>query len=214
MTEVVAAFDFDGTLTTRDCVRPFLERVGGRRSLVAAVCRRPGAATLAALRRDRDALKEVFVGGVFCNRRVETVAAAGCSFANEIAEHFVRDDTLQRLRWHQRMQHRTLIVSASLASYLVPLAARLGVDDVLCTDVATDHRTGGAVYLDRLLGPNCRAGEKAVRLRRWFETEGIASPELWAYGDSAGDRELLAMSDHPVWVRDVTIEAAPQRSAS
>ena len=27
---VVAAFDVDGTLTVRDCVRPFLERLGGR----------------------------------------------------------------------------------------------------------------------------------------------------------------------------------------
>jgi phosphatidylglycerophosphatase C len=44
---VVAAFDVDGTLTTRDCVRPFLERVAGRRRLVTSVLRRP-LATLAA----------------------------------------------------------------------------------------------------------------------------------------------------------------------
>jgi len=24
--------------------------------------------------------------------------------------------------------------------------------------------------------------------------------ELWAYGDSAGDEELLALADHPTWV--------------
>ncbi|MBI5087491.1 MAG: HAD-IB family hydrolase [Actinobacteria bacterium] len=210
---VVAAFDFDGTLSTHDCVRPFLERLGGRRALAAAAARRPGATALATVRRDRDAAKEVFVGGVYRGRRVETVAAAGCAFANEIAERLLRDDTVQRLRWHQRMQHRTVVVSASLASYLVPLAARLGIDDVLCTDVATDHRTGGAVYLDRLLGPNCRAGEKAVRLRRWLQGEGIDDAEIWAYGDSRGDRELLAMAQHPVWVRGVVLDAVPREAA-
>ncbi|MGD9997880.1 MAG: HAD-IB family hydrolase [Ilumatobacteraceae bacterium] len=214
MSEVVAAFDFDGTLTVRDCVRPFLERIGGRRSLIAAAGRRPGAACVAAIRRDRDALKEVFVGGVYRNRRVDAVAALGCSFANEIAERLMRDDTLQRLRWHQRMQHRVVVVSASLASYLVPLAARLGVDDVLCTDVATDHRTGGAVYVDRLLGPNCRAAEKAVRLRRWFDLEGLDGPELWAYGDSRGDLELLGMAHHAVWVHDAVIDAAPHGAST
>jgi phosphoserine phosphatase len=29
---------------------------------------------------------------------------------------------------------------------------------------------------------------------------GGAATELWAYGDSAGDRELLAMADHPTRV--------------
>jgi phosphoserine phosphatase len=32
-----------------------------------------------------------------------------------------------------------------------------------------------------------------VRLRRWLGGERC---ELWAYGDSAGDRELLALADH------------------
>ncbi len=38
---VIAAFDVDGTLTTRDCVRPFLERAAGRRRLVTSMLRRP-----------------------------------------------------------------------------------------------------------------------------------------------------------------------------
>jgi phosphatidylglycerophosphatase C len=47
-------------------------------------------------------------------------------------------------------------------------------------------------------GPNVRAAEKAVRLT---DLLGPAEVELWAYGDSRGDREMLAMADHPTRVR-------------
>ena len=40
--------------------------------------------------------------------------------------------------------------------------------------------------------------EKAARLRHWLDG---APAEVWAYGDSRGDRELLAMADHPVLIR-------------
>jgi phosphatidylglycerophosphatase C len=209
VTTVVAAFDVDGTLTVRDCVRPFLQRIGGRRGLVTAVARRPAETMRGALRRDRDVLKAVVVGGVYRGRSVATVAAAGREFAHAVAERMLRDDTLGRLRWHQLMGHRTVFVSASLASYLVPLAERLGVERALCTDVLTDDEHDHTVYAGQLAGPNCRAHEKLVRLRRWMDDEGIGGAEVWAYGDSRGDRELLAGADHPVWVRGVRLTAVP-----
>jgi phosphatidylglycerophosphatase C len=214
MTAVVAAFDFDGTLTVRDCVRPFLERIGGRRSIVTALARRPLQSIRGVVRWDRDVLKDVVVGGVYCGRSVADVAEAGREFATVVADRGLRDDTLGRLRWHQGMGHRTLLVSASLASYLEPLADRLGVECVLCTDVAVDHEhTNGGVYADRLAGPNCRAAEKLLRLRRWLADEDIDDAEIWAYGDSRGDREMLAAAHHPVWVRGVTLAAVPPEPA-
>jgi phosphatidylglycerophosphatase C len=49
----------------------------------------------------------------------------------------------------------------------------------------------------RLDGLNVRASQKALRLA---EILGPGPVELWAYGDSAGDREMLAMADHPTLV--------------
>jgi phosphatidylglycerophosphatase C len=99
-----------------------------------------------------------------------------------------------------------VIVSASLAAYLRPLALRLGIDDVLCTD----STRSGDRYGDRLNGPNCRAEEKRRRLDLWLEERRWVEAEVWAYGDSAGDRELLARADHPVWVNDATISEVPE----
>lgn len=202
---VVAAFDVDGTLTSSDCVRPFLQRLGGRRGLALAVARRPVATLSGLIRRDRDRLKEVLVGGVYRTRPVDDVRAAGRAFAGVIEASMLRPDTLARLRWHQQQGHRTVIVSASLRAYLEPLAASLGIEHVLCTDVIAD----GGRYTHLLKGPNCRAAEKATRLRALLATHSLADAEVWAYGDSRGDRELLDMAHRPVWAKDTVLSAAP-----
>lgn len=201
----VAAFDVDGTLTVRDCVRPFLVRVGGWGGVVAALARRPITAVGAAATRDRDTLKEIVVGGVLRGRRVEHVEALGEEFAEQVVHGWLRADTIERLRWHQRMGHRIVLVSASLSPYLRPLGRRLGVDDVLCAE----PRREGDLFGDGLDGANCRAAEKVRRLDAWLRARDLGDATVWAYGDSAGDRELLARADHPMLVAGVTVPAVP-----
>ena len=203
---VIAAFDVDGTLTTRDCVRPFLERVAGRRRLVASVLRRPLASVVAAARRDRDRMKEIVVGGSLRGKRITDVDAIGEQFAQYVLVNWLRPDTMRRLRWHQQAGHRIVLVSASLAVYLRPLALRLGIEDVLCTD----STRSGDRYGDRLKGLNCRAAEKRRRLEQWLEERRFVHAELWAYGNSVGDRELLDRADHAVWVKGATISEVPE----
>ena len=203
---VVVAFDVDGTLTTRDCVRPFLERAAGRRRLVSAVLRRPLATVAATAKRDRDRLKEIIVGGSLRGKRITDVDAVGEQFAQYVLVNWLRPDTMRRLRWHQQAGHRVILVSASLAAYLRPLALRLGIDDVLCTD----STRSGDRYGDRLSGLNCRAGEKRRRLDQWLEERRFDHAEVWAYGDSNGDRELLDRADHAVWVNGATISEIPE----
>ncbi|MEX1105145.1 MAG: HAD-IB family hydrolase [Ilumatobacteraceae bacterium] len=207
---VVAAFDVDGTLTTRDCVRPFLERVAGRRGIVGALVRQPVATVIGGVRRDRDVIKEIVVGGVYRGRQVTDLDALGHQFAGVVEQSMLRPDVVARMRWHQAVGHRTVIVSASLRSYLQPLAASLGIDRAICTDVVSEDGR----YLDRLDGGNCRAGEKWARLAAWLDGEGLRGAELWAYGDSRGDREMLAAAHHAVWVRGATIDRVPAEIGS
>ena len=201
----VAVFDVDGTLTVRDCVRPFLERVGGKVGIARAVLRRPVASLGAGFRRDRDRMKEIVVGGVLRGRAVTDVEAMGQSFAREVHDGWLRADTLARLRWHQAAGHRTALVSASLGPYLRPLGHQLGVDAVLCTEPWRD----GDRYGDGLDGANCRAAEKVRRLDSWLDANGLRDAAIWAYGDSRGDRELLARADHSLLVKDLDVPAAP-----
>jgi phosphatidylglycerophosphatase C len=200
----VAAFDLDGTLTRRDCVTPFLRRAAGIR-LALALARHPLMVIRALAQRDRDSLKELAVGSLRGTTAAE-LDALGAQFAVVVREQWMRSDTMARLAWHRAQGDLTVVVSASFESYVRPLGALLNVDDVLCTrlELDADRRCTG-----RLDGPNCRGAEKEHRLRRWLAECGLADPEVWAYGDSVGDNELLAMADHAEWVRGTTIDRVP-----
>ena len=65
-----------------------------------------------------------------------------------------------------------------------------GFDAVIATRLETD---GVGRVTGRYDGGNCYGAEKARRLRALL---GEAAVELYAYGDSRGDREMLAMADH------------------
>jgi HAD superfamily hydrolase (TIGR01490 family) len=188
----VAAFDFDGTLSRKDSLGPFLELVCGKSQLYRAFARRaPVFAGLAIGIGDRDAEKERLVGRLLAGRSASSVRASGAEYARSLTEgDALRPDMLERLAWHRSEGHEIVIVSASLDAYLEPLAPMLGVDRVFCTrlGVAPDGRLDG-----RLEGGNVRGPEKVRRVREWLGDDDV---ELWAYGDSAGDRELLAAADH------------------
>jgi phosphatidylglycerophosphatase C len=200
----IAAFDLDGTLTRRDCVTPFLRRAAGAR-LALVMARHPVMLGRALVRRDRDSLKEIAVSALR-GTAVSELEPLGAPFAREVRERWMREDALARLEWHQQQGDLTLIVSASFENYVRPLGALLGVDDILSTrlEIDAEGRCTG-----RLDGPNCRGPEKARRLQAWLAERGLESAVLWAYGDSAGDKELLAMADQAVWVGKKTILRTP-----
>lgn len=207
MSSTVAAFDFDGTLTDRDTVVPFLRRFTSRRRFAAGLL--PHALRLLPLaaRRDRDRLRAIATELVFRGRPVSEVDTHAAAWGAEIVARHLREDALTRLRWHLDHGHDVVIVSASYDSYLEVVARALGDVGVLATrlEVADGACTG------RLDGPNCRGAEKVRRLERWLAERGVERSEVTvhAYGDSAGDRELLAWADHPHWAGGPLGSVAP-----
>jgi len=197
---VVAAFDFDGTLSTRDNVVPFLVRVAGPAAATRAFARaavRTGTGGRA--RWSRDALKETVTEAVLAGRDAATVDAMAREHAAEIVARHLRADAVERVEWHRRRGDELVIVSASFASYLRPVAEHLGFDAVLATELAVD---AAGRLTGRLAGPNVRGPEKARRLDAWIAERhgGTTTVTVWAYGDSSGDRELWARADHAVRV--------------
>lgn len=195
----VAAFDVDGTLTTRDCVVPFLRTVGGTRATAARLARGPRRLVSALARRDRDAVKALAAEATFAGRTVAEVERSGAEFATHVQEHWVRPDTMGLVRHHQEQGHDVVLVSASFGVYVRPLAAALGIESVLATElvVGPDGRFTG-----ELDGGNCRGPNKVRRLHSWLKTTagGRNAVELWAYGDSPGDAAMLDDADHAVWI--------------
>jgi phosphatidylglycerophosphatase C len=195
----VAAFDVDGTLTTADCVVPFLRRTVGTPTLVRRMLRTPVGLTRAGVRRDRDALKAASAAATFRGLPIEVVEADARLFAREVHDRRLRSEVVESLRSHADAGHTVLLVSASFEVYLRPLAELLGAHDVLAVRLEVGE---GGILTGRLEGPNCRGPEKVVRLHDWLDRHagGRAAVHLTAYGDSRGDRELLADADEAHWL--------------
>lgn len=190
----VAAFDFDKTLSTRDNVLPFVRLAVGRSRLGLGLVRSSRHLVAAALdSRRRDAAKAALVRHTLAGVDESALERVALQFAGDVRASHLRADLVERLTWHRDQGHETVIVSASFRNYLEPVARALGVDAVLATELEVrDGRLTG-----RLVGANVRGAEKVRRLDAWL---GAGEVELWAYGDSSGDDELLARADHPVRV--------------
>jgi phosphatidylglycerophosphatase C len=191
----VAAFDFDGTLTQRDTLVPFLRRAHGSWAVARAAA---SAGASARNSRDRDAFKVAMLGGLFRGWSAARLDALGRAYVPDLVR-VLRPESAQWLDWHRGEGHAVVIVSASLGAYLRPFAEHLGIDAALAVELVVD---GGVLTGEVVGGLNTRGPEKVARLRAWVDGRfGPATDvELWAYGDSSGDHELLAAADHPTWV--------------
>lgn len=189
-TRIVAAFDLDGTLTRSDTLLPFLRRARGRSRVSRALLVHSLLITRALTGgRHRDRAKEALLVHLLRHQDVSALKTTAASFAEEVVEHRLRPGVLDRVRAHRRAGHELVIVSASPEIYVEPIGRLLGFDAVL----ATRLETGPSGQLTgRIEGLNCRGAEKVARFRAWA---GDIPLMVHAYGDSAGDRELLAAAD-------------------
>lgn len=192
---VVAAFDFDGTLSPRDNVVPFLRAAVGTAKVTGALFTIALRLVAAAVDdRRRDAAKAALVRRTLTGYDADRLGNVAEWFATDVVRRHLRAEAVERAEWHRGQGHELVIVSASLSAYLDPIAEHLGFDAALGTDleVDADGRLTG-----RLARPNVRRAEKVRRLDAWL---GDRPAFVWAYGDSSGDRELFVRADRPIRV--------------
>lgn len=188
----IAAFDFDGTLTTSDSLIPFIKGLRGNKQFAwdVATCL-PYFMGFSLGLITRQTTKENFLSHTLTDLSVEQISTYAESFANDKLDHYLRPLAEERLKWHLEKGHEVVLVSANLDVYLKPWAQRWGFKEAICSElvVKDNHFTG------KLIGKNCWGEEKVKRFLKW------SGPKedfiLWAYGDSKGDRELLRLADYP-----------------
>lgn len=189
----VAAFDFDITITTKDTFVPFLIFAFGKWPTYRAFAKLAFDGLLVLTRlSNRDRFKKKIIRALFSGESVGRLEKAGHDHAKAIWP-LVRPMAERRIAWHKERGHRLVLVSASLDLYLEPITRELGFDDLLCTRLSKNH----GVFDGNLDGKNCRAQEKMVKLKELLGD--LLTVELYAYGDSAGDKEMLEAASYPHW---------------
>ncbi len=194
---VVAAFDLDGTLTEGGSVFHWLRFIAGDSTVARAALPLLIPLTVGAVRSGRwaDAAKERLFRAVLAGRDLDEVTRASREFILHHLADEGRAAVLARLEWHRDQGHDVVLVSASPQIYVDILVDEFRIAGGLGTRLAVDDRgrlTGS------YLGKNCRGTEKMRRLNEWIAARHYATaPVIFAYGNSRGDRRLLAGATHP-----------------
>ena len=186
----IAVFDLDKTLTDRDCFVRFLlyVRSRGHRLDVGVALRRFGLS--------RTSLKRSLCALLRGSDR-ETIDALARDFFEQRAKGWLRPSIVDSLNEHKAHGDRVIIVSASLSLYVSCFASFLETEFL-----ATELESDGSVLTGRICGENVRGAEKVSKLDTFLSRAGFKRSEVFvtAYGDSAGDREMLAWADRAVRV--------------
>ena len=124
---------------------------------------------------------------------LETVRAR---FVAETIAPIVAPGARALLDRHRAAGDRVAIVTATNRFVTGPIAALLGVDDLLATE---PQRVDGR-YTGEPDGVPCFREGKVTRLHAWLAAEGLDLAGSWFYSDSLNDLPLLEAVDHPVAV--------------
>ena len=180
------AFDFDGTLTTRDTLIAFIRYACGTpRFLLGFLLHAPLLVLMKLRLYSNGKAKQRLFAWFFRGMPIETFDALCQSFAST-HRHLLRPETVRLLQQALSEGSEVLIVSASIDNWVQPFFPTV---TVLGTQIEViDGRLTG-----RFLTPNCYGQEKVRRILALHPVR--SSYRLTAYGDSRGDRELLAFAD-------------------
>ena len=185
----LVAFDFDGTLTSRDSFSAFLEWRAGRVAYLSGMASLAPAAARYVLDRDRGRLKAATVRRFMAGMSRAALEADVQAFASERGRALLRPDAVRAWRRWQADGARLVIVTASPETTVAPIARGLGADLLIGTRLAFDAQDRVTGAFD---GENCRGPEKVRRLQAAFGPDVRLEA---AYGDTDGDREMLALAE-------------------
>jgi len=185
----LALFDFDGTISRKDSMLDFIQFVVGKPKYYSGLIRQsPMLISYLLKRTSNSEAKQALLGHFFKQYTVSEFEQLARNYAKQQLPRIIRPSALKQIHWHQKRHHRVVIISASIEDWLQPWTKHIKVD-LLATqlDKSSKHITG------HLLGHNCHGAEKVNRLKKHLNVNDFLY--IYAYGDSSGDKQMLALAD-------------------
>lgn len=182
------AFDFDGTLTTRDTLLVFIRYACGTSSFALGFLRHAHLLVLMKLHLYPNwKAKQRIFSYFFKGMDLEAFDSLCQHFADD-NRHLLRPEGIQTLQQAKAEGAEVLIVSASIDNWVQPFFPDANVLGTK-VEVVNGSLTG------RFLTKNCYGQEKVNRILALYPDRNTY--HLIAYGDSRGDKELLSFADEP-----------------
>jgi HAD superfamily hydrolase (TIGR01490 family) len=194
----IAIYDMDKTITRRATYNGFLAHMALRRApwRLVFLPLLPFGLLLYLLKIwQRRRLKE-FSQRLLIGRRVQRAEFA--SYLESHADLVVGTNVFPQLRdlvaREKAAGYRHVVATASYRLYVDAIAHRLGFEDVIATELATDD--SGHV-LARIDGHNCYDTAKLDKVIEWMAVQGLRREDCYirAYSDHVSDAPLLGFAD-------------------
>lgn len=182
----IYAFDFDGTLTTKDTLIAFIRFAKGTIAFGWGFARYAHLLVLMKLGfyPNWKAKQKVFTH-FFKGMKLEDFNTL-CQAFSASSKHLLRPAAIKAIQQAQNEGSEVLIVSASIDNWVQPFFSDVKVLDTQI-EVMDGKLTG------RFLTKNCYGQEKVNRILSLYPNR--QDYHLTAYGDSRGDKELLDFAD-------------------
>lgn len=190
--QIIAAFDFDGTITQKDTFIDFAKSSLSTSKFIAGLLLFSPLLCLVATKLIEGGLvKEKLFSFWFKGWSKEDYHNAAEKYCSTQFDTLIRPKALDCIKKHRQDGHQIFIVSACTEEVLKPFAKRFGIDEVNVLGTKTEFINNKLT--GRFYGANCKGIEKVNRLKKIIPNRD--SYIIFAYGDSAGDKELLSFAD-------------------
>ena len=195
--DIVAYFDFDGTITTRDTLVPFILYVVGysRFILKLPVILIIIVAYLLKIINNEEA-KERFLILMIKGISRNYLEKKAREFALLKLDKYINTNIYNKLEYHAEHKHSIIIVSANLAIYLRYWVKKHYLSGVIATEIDFNNN----LATGKLKTKNCYGVEKVHRIRSYLQDNSKIYAYSYGYGNSRGDHELLDFVDEPYYI--------------
>jgi len=186
----IAFFDFDGTITKRDSFIEFIvHAVGKDRFTLGFMVLSPVILAYKLKIIPNYRAKEIVLSFFFKGLSLTEFNEACRSYSETKLDTIVKPSAMERIKWHKERGDKVVVVSASIENWLVGWTERNGLELLSTKLNFTDDKFTG-----KFSTKNCHGQEKVDRIKKTFDLSEYN--EIYAYGDSSGDTQMLAMADH------------------
>ena len=187
----IAFFDFDGTISTKDSLVEFIKFSVGKYRYYYGLLRLSPLLVLYILKIiPNNIAKEKLLSNYFKDWDIEEFEKLAEKYSETELNHIIKPSAIEKIKWHQEQGHKVVVVSASIDSWL-----QKWCDYYQIELIATQLEFKNGKLTGRFATKNCYGIEKVNRIKAQFDLSKFE--HIYAYGDSAGDKEMLAISTYP-----------------
>lgn len=188
-TRILVLFDFDGTITIKDSLADFIHYAVGTPAYYMGLLKLSPMLTAYTFKLIPNHIaKEKLIAHFFKGWDAEHFRKLAEKYSLEEISNIIRPKAIEKIKWHQAHGHKVVIVSASVELWLKAWCDKNRIELIAtCFEMKNDKLTG------KFSTPNCYGIEKANRVMQKYNLSDY--DHIYAYGDSRGDRELLALAD-------------------